>query len=102
MVKRENERKQSVRVCLSSWCLSWLTFVEDNTTKHVTLCQCKLKQWLEEYTRNTQERWQVVDRARAVQERHHHTQAVVDGRHGLPNMRGTDANANASTPTKRA
>ena len=50
---------------------------------------------------NTQERWQVVDRARAVQERHHHTQAVVDERLGVPHMRDTDANANASTPTKR-
>ena len=50
-VKRENERKQSVRVCVSSWCLSWLTFVEDDTTKHIPLCQCKLKQWLEEHTR---------------------------------------------------
>ena len=51
---------------------------------------------------NTQERWQVVDRARAVQERHHHTQAVVDGRHGVSYMRSTDANTNASTVTKRA
>ena len=27
---------------------------------------------------------------------------VVVGRHGVSHMRGTDANANASTPTKRA
>ena len=72
-VKRESERKQSVRVCVSSWCLSWLTFVEDNTTKHISLCQCKLKQWLEEHTRKHTKMWQVVDRVRAVQERHHHT-----------------------------
>ena len=44
----------------------------------------------------------MVDIARAVQERHHHTQAVVDGRHGVYHMRGTDVNTNASTPTKRA
>ena len=49
--KRESERKQSVRVCVSSWFLSWLSFVEDNTTKHIPLRQSKLKQWLEEHTR---------------------------------------------------
>ena len=77
--------------------------MEDNTTKRIPLCQCKLKQWLEEHTRKHTKMWQVVDRVRAVQERHHHTHRQWwMGGMVCPHMRGTDANANVSTPTKRA
>ena len=68
------------------------------------LCQCKLKQWLEEHTRKHTRKggkW-LTEAGQCRNAITTHTHAVVDRRHGVPHMRGTDANTNASTATKRA
>ena len=52
--RKGEERKRKKAKC-ASVCLFMVSlmadFVEDDTTKHIPLCQCKLKQWLEEHTR---------------------------------------------------